>query len=267
MAYQGEVRRGAPALQRLCARRRGPGPAGASSARNAPSIEGRVSAMRLSGQRRLRQARRPSSVAGSGVARRRFRLVRPVVRRACCAPCACLAWRLERSSGRASAHAGCRLTRLGATASARWWLTREASVERSFKSASLCRVENLYYHSLITILTDTGRRPLSHGNCPWHPHGDPRHIVELRVRRAHKAPATLEARSNSSAPKRGMIPAVRARSVGLIGGSLAGPRPSSNTTCRCPSAHIGEDCAVEPSKEGGHRAGDELGVDVVLRGG
>ena len=98
MAYQGEVRRGAPALQRLCARRRGPGPAGASSARNAPSIEGRVSAMRLSGQRRLRQARRPSSVAGSGVSRRRFRLVRPVVRRACCAPCACLAWRLERSS-------------------------------------------------------------------------------------------------------------------------------------------------------------------------
>jgi hypothetical protein len=162
MAYQGEVRRGAPALQRLCARRRGPGPAGASSARNAPSIEGRVSAMRLSGQRRLRQARRPSSVAGSGVARRRFRLVRPVVRRACCAPCACLAWRLERSSAsRASAHG------LGATASARWWLTREASVERSFKSASLCRVENLYYHSLITILTDTGRRPLSHGNCPW----------------------------------------------------------------------------------------------------
>lgn len=95
----------------------------------------------------------------------------------------------------------------------------------------------------------------------------PVYIVELRVRRAHKAPATLEARSNSSAPKRGMIPAVRARSVGLIGGSLAGPRPSSNTTCRCPSAHIGEDCAVEPSKEGGHRAGDELGVDVVLRGG
>ena len=47
--------------------------------------------------------------------------------------------------------------------------TREASVERSFKSASLCRVENLYYHSLITILTDTatGRRPLSHGNCQW----------------------------------------------------------------------------------------------------
>ena len=52
-----------------------------------------------------------------------------------------------------------------------------------------------------------------------------RHIVlELRVRRAHKAPATLEARSKSSAPKRGMIPAVRARSVGLIGGSLA-PAP------------------------------------------
>ena len=174
MAYQGEVRRGAPALQRLCARRRGPGPAGASSARNAPSIEGRVSAMRLSGQRRLRQARRPSSVAGSGVARRRFRLVRPVVRRACCAPCACLAWRLERSS---ASRAGPQLTAgRHRPASARWRSgpgvpTREASVERSFESASLCRVENLYYHSLITILiqilTDTGLRPLSHGNCPW----------------------------------------------------------------------------------------------------
>ena len=71
---------------------------------------------------------------------------------------------LERVEGRASAHGWAPPP---ARAGGPGVLTREASVERSFKSASLCRVENLYYHSLITILTDTatGRRPLSHGNC------------------------------------------------------------------------------------------------------
>ena len=71
---------------------------------------------------------------------------------------------LERVEGRASAHGWAPPP---ARAGGPGVPTREASVERSFKSASLCRVENLCYHSLITILTDTGRRPLSHGNCPW----------------------------------------------------------------------------------------------------
>ena len=82
-------------------------------------------------------------------------------------------------------------SRLGATASARWSgpgvPTREASVERSFKSASLCRVENLYYHSLITILTDTGRRPLSHGNCPWRSPSDPSYCRAARTTRSQGA--------------------------------------------------------------------------------